>query len=496
MVFFYAFKSYIFTIKRFHFTPSYITCNVCYNTFWKFFLEFGVTLYMRKTKIVGTVGPVSEDRAILRQLILAGVNVVRNNYSHGDYDEHINRFKTVHELNKELGTYVGTLMDTKGPEIRTHHFVDGKVYIKQGQTVFISMTEVLGTEERFSITYDRLFDDIEIGKTILVDDGYLGLLVIEKDKETRELITVAKNSHMLKNRRGVNVPNTILNLPFLSDKDIADIKFACANDYDYIAASFTRRKEDILQIKELLKAEGKDYIQVIAKIENQEGIDNLDDIITVADGIMVARGDLGVEVFAEDLPHMQKAIVHKCQQRGKLVIVATQMLESMQNNPRPTRAEVSDVANAIYEGTDATMLSGEMAAGRYPIEAVEYMAKINERSEAHVDHRIFAKNALFEGDNLLDAISFSAVQAAMNYNVKAIIAYGHKATDNLSKYRSIAPIIGVVDSYHKATSLSLYYGVFPVIGHDELERKLRELGVVKGDTILVVRKYHIEFTNY
>lgn len=451
---------------------------------------------MRKTKIVGTVGPVSEDKAIFRQLIQSGVNVVRNNFSHGDHQEHLHRFHLVRELNQELGTYVGTLLDTKGPEIRTHDFVDGKVYIKQGQTVNISMKPILGTEERFSITYPKLFDDIEIGRTILIDDGYLALLVIEKDKINREIITIAKNSHMIKNRRGVNVPNTVLNMPFLSEKDIEDINLACDYDYDYIAASFTRRAEDVLAIKAILQSRRKEYIQVIAKIENQEGYDNLDEIIGVADGIMVARGDLGVEVFAEDLPHIQKSIVHKCQQRGKLVIVATQMLESMQNNPRPTRAEVSDVANAVYEGTDATMLSGEMAAGRYPIESVQYMAKINERSESFVNHRQFAQYALFEGDNLLDAISFSAVQAAMNYNVKAIIAYGYKASDNLSKYRSIAPIIGVVDSYHKATSLSLYYGVFPVIGQEELERKLKEFGVVKGDTILVVRKYQIEFINY
>lgn len=451
---------------------------------------------MRKTKVVGTCGPASEDKSILRQLFLSGVNVVRNNYSHGDHEEHIYRFKLVHELNKELGTYVGTMMDTKGPEIRTHHFKEGKAYIKQGQTVTVHMKEILGDETMFSITYGNLFDDVSVGTTLLIDDGYLALLVIEKDFEERTLITVAKNSHMVKNRRGVNVPNTVLNMPFLSEQDILDIRFACENDYDYIAASFTRRKDDVFAIREILKQEGKDYIQVIAKIENQEGINNVDDIIGVADGIMVARGDLGVEVFAEDLPQMQKDIIHKCQQRGKLVIVATQMLESMQNNPRPTRAEVSDVANAVYDGTDATMLSGEMAQGNYPIESVDYMAKIAEKAEKHVDHRKFTERALFEGDNLLDAISFSAVQAAIHYNVKAIIAYGYKATDNLSKYRSIAPIVGVVDSYHKATSLSLYYGVFPVIGHDELERRLKALGVVKGDTILVVRKYHIEFINY
>lgn len=451
---------------------------------------------MRKTKIVGTCGPASEDKAILRQLILSGVNVVRNNYSHGDHEEHIKRFHLVHELNRELGTYVGTLMDTKGPEIRTHHFKDGRAYIRQGQTVTIHMTEILGDDTQFSITYPKLYDDVTVGTTLLIDDGYLALLVIEKDSESRTLITVAKNSHMVKNRRGVNVPNTILNMPFLSQQDIDDIIFACHHDYDYIAASFTRRKEDVFAIRDLLKQEGKEYIQIIAKIENQEGIDHVDDIIDAADGVMVARGDLGVEVFAEDLPQMQKAIVHQCQQKGKLVIVATQMLESMQNNPRPTRAEVSDVANAVYDGTDATMLSGEMAQGKYPIESVEYMAKIAEKAEKHVNHRKFTERALFEGDNLLDAISFSAVQAAIHYNVKAIISYGYKATDNLSKYRSIAPIVGVVDSYHKATSLSLYYGVFPVIGQEELERRLKTLGVVKGDTILVVRKYQIEFINY
>lgn len=451
---------------------------------------------MRKTKIVGTCGPASEDKAILRQLILSGVNVVRNNYSHGDQEEHIHRFRLVHELNQELGTYVGTMMDTKGPEIRTHHFKEGKAYIKQGQTVTIHMNEILGDDTKFSITYPNLIDDVQIGSTLLIDDGYLALLIIEKDFVERTLITVAKNSHMIKNRRGVNVPNTILNMPFLSEQDILDLKFACQNDYDYIAASFVRRKDDVFAIRELLKQEGKDYIGIIAKIENQEGINNVDDIIDAADGIMVARGDLGVEVFAEDLPQMQKEIVHKCQQKGKLVIVATQMLESMQNNPRPTRAEVSDVANAVYDGTDATMLSGEMAQGKYPIESVEYMAKIAEKAEKHVDHKKFTERALSEGDNLLDAISFAAAQAAMHYNVKAIIAYGYKASDNLSKYRSIAPIVGVVDSYHKATSLSLYYGVFPVIGQDELERRLKSLGVMKGDTILVVRKYHIEFINY
>jgi pyruvate kinase len=451
---------------------------------------------LRKTKIVGTCGPASEDKQTLRQLILSGVNVVRNNFSHGDHEEHIKRFHLVHELNQELGTYVGTMMDTKGPEIRTHHFKEGKALIKQGQTVTVYMDEIIGDETKFSVTYASLFEDVSIGTTLLIDDGYLSLLVIDKNHENRTLITVAKNTHLVKNRRGVNVPNTVLNMPFLSDKDIDDIRFACQHDYDYIAASFTRRKEDVFAIRDLLQSEGKDYIKIIAKIENQEGINNLDDIIDAADGIMVARGDLGVEIFAEDLPQMQKKMVHQCQQKGKLVIVATQMLESMQQNPRPTRAEVSDVANAVYDGTDATMLSGEMAQGNYPIESVEYMAKITEKAENHVDHRKFTEAALTEGDHLLDAVSFAAVQAAIHYRVKAMIAYGYKATDNLSKYRSIAPIVGVVDSYHKATSLSLFYGVFPVIGQEELDRRLKSLGVVKGDTIIVVRKYHIEFINY
>lgn len=451
---------------------------------------------MRKTKIVGTIGPASDNKSILRQLILAGVNVVRMNFSHGNHEEHIHRYELIQELNQELETYVGTLLDTKGPEIRTHLFAGGSAYIKQGSTVTISIEEELGTEERFSVTYPGFYDDMKVGSTILVDDGYLQLLVIEKDPEKKELITIAKNSHLIKDRRGINVPSVILNMPFLSTKDIEDIDVACRYSYDYIAASFVRRADDVLAIKKILKEKNKEYIQVISKIENQEGLNNIDGIIEASDGIMVARGDLGVEVFAEDLPHVQKELVHKCQQAGKLVIIATQMLESMQSNPRPTRAEVSDVANAIYEGTDATMLSGEMAIGRYPVETVEYMAKINERAQKHVDHSQFAKIALFENDKLLDAISFSAVQAAMNYNVKAIISYGHKASDYLSKYRSIAPIVAVVDSYHKATSLSAYYGVFPVIGHEQLERKLKQLGVVKEDTVLIVRKYQIEFVHY
>ncbi|MFA7589334.1 MAG: pyruvate kinase, partial [Acholeplasmataceae bacterium] len=305
--------------------------------------------------------------------------------------------------------------------------------------------------------------------------------------------TLAKNSHILRDRRGINVPNAKLNLPFISEHDLADIDFACRFNVDYIAASFVRRKEDVLEIKEILKKAGREYIIVIAKIESQEAISNIDEILEVADGIMVARGDLGVEIFPEDLPHVQKQIVLKCQQQGKIVIIATQMLESMIFNPRPTRAEVSDVANAVYEGADATMLSGEMAVGKYPIESVEYMAKINHRSQHYIDHLGFITNTPVAPDDILEAIGYATAQTTLHYPVKAILSYGHSQSKTISKYRPIAPIIAMVDEAHKATTLSCYYGVFPVLNEQELQLKYRQLGIDQGDTILVARRGQIQF---
>src|SRR5690606_20618407 len=324
---------------------------------------------MKKTKIICTLGPASENKEMMTKLIKAGMNVARFNFSHGDYEEHGGRLKTLREINAELGTYVAALLDTKGPEIRTHEF-DGKVEIVKGSEVRIAFTPVLGNASKFSVSYPGLFDDMKVGEIVTVDDGYLTLEVVAKDDEAHELVTVAKNTHTVKSRRGVNVPNVILNMPFISEKDRSDIEFAAKMGYDFVAASFVRRADDVKQIREILDNAGGQRVQIIAKIENQEGVDNLDEIIEIVDGIMVARGDLGIEVANELVPMYQTEMIDKCLVAGKIVIVATQMLESMQKNPRPTRAEVSDVFNAVREGTHATMLSGESAAGDYPFEAV------------------------------------------------------------------------------------------------------------------------------
>ena len=316
----------------------------------------------KNTKMICTIGPKSEPKEMLSKLVDAGMNCIRCNFSHGDHAEQKNRMDLIREINKEKGTHVAILLDTKGPEIRTHLFENGGVELVAGQTVRVAMNEVLGTAEKFSITYPGLINDVVVGGTILVDDGYVELTVTELDTANQEIVCTVKNSAFVKDRRGINVPGAKLNMEFISEKDRADMIFGCEMQVDYIAASFVRRAEDVLAIREIFAEQGNTHTQIIAKIENQEGVDNMDSILEVVDGIMVARGDLGVEVPAEDVPLIQKEIIAKCNAAGKIVITATQMLESMQKNPRPTRAEVSDVANAIFDGTAAIMLSGESAA--------------------------------------------------------------------------------------------------------------------------------------
>ncbi|MFR3816529.1 MAG: pyruvate kinase, partial [Turicibacter sp.] len=335
----------------------------------------------KNTKMICTIGPKSESKEMLSKLVDAGMNCVRCNFSHGDHAEQKARMDLIREINKEKGTHVAVLLDTKGPEIRTHLFENGGVDLVAGQTVRVAMNEVLGTAEKFSITYPGLINDVKVGGTILVDDGYVELTVNELDQANQEIVCTVKNSAFVKDRRGINVPGAKLNMPFISEKDRADMIFGCEMQVDYIAASFVRRAEDVLAIREIFAEQGNTHTQIIAKIENQEGVDNMDSILEVVDGIMVARGDLGVEVPAEEVPLIQKEIIAKCNAAGKIVVTATQMLESMQKNPRPTRAEVSDVANAIFDGSDAIMLSGESAAGQYPLEAVETMARIARRTE-------------------------------------------------------------------------------------------------------------------
>ncbi|MBE9387972.1 pyruvate kinase [Vagococcus salmoninarum] len=421
---------------------------------------------MKKTKIVCTIGPASETVEMLVDLMNAGMNVCRLNFSHGDFEEHGNRIKNIREASKISGQRVAILLDTKGPEIRTHNMVNGeKITIVKDSTVRISMTEIEGTPEKFSVSYEELINDVEIGTHILLDDGLIDLEVVEIDKAANELVTIAKNEGLLGSKKGVNVPGASINLPGITEKDAADIEFGIQNDVDFIAASFVRRASDVLEITRILEKSDATHIQIISKIENQEGVDNLDEILQVSDGLMVARGDLGVEIPTEDVPIAQKLMIKKCNALGKPVITATQMLDSMQKNPRPTRAEASDVANAIYDGTDAIMLSGETAAGDYPVEAVQTMTSISVRTEeALVDQDAFALKAYSKAD-MTEAIGQSVGHTARNLGIKTIVAAtesGHTAR-MISKYRPKSHIVAITFDERKARGLALTWGVFPTV---------------------------------
>lgn len=420
---------------------------------------------MKKTKIVCTIGPASESVETLEKLVEAGMNVARLNFSHGDFDEHLTRINRIREVSEKLGQPVGIMLDTKGPEIRTHKMKDGIVEIEKGDTVRISMTEVEGTKEKFSISYNELINDVHEGMHILLDDGLIDLQVKELDHDNQEIVTIALNGGVLKNNKGVNVPGASLNLPGLTEKDRADIEFGLENGINFIAASFVRRASDVLEIKNILDEKGRKDVQIITKIENQEGIDNLDEIISVADGLMVARGDLGVEIPVEEVPIVQKEMIDKCRRLGKPVITATQMLDSMQENPRPTRAEASDVANAIFDGTDAIMLSGETAAGAYPVEAVRTMSNIAVRTEAALIGQDAYSLRAFDQSDTTEAIGQAVGHTAKNLDINTIVA----ATDSgytarmISKYRPKADIIAMTFSQETALSLTLKWGVHPYV---------------------------------
>lgn len=420
---------------------------------------------MKKTKIVCTIGPASEKVDQLVQMIDAGMNVARLNFSHGDFEEHGARIINIREASKRTGKMVAILLDTKGPEMRTHNMKDGRIEFEAGDVVRISMTEVEGTKEKFSITYPELINDVNPGTHILLDDGLIDLEVTELDHANGEIVVLVKNPGALKNKKGVNVPGVSVNLPGITDKDAADIRFGLKNDIDYIAASFVRRASDVLEITQILEEENMTHVQIIPKIENQEGVDNIDEILKVSSGIMVARGDLGVEIPTEEVPIVQKALIQKCNQAGKPVITATQMLDSMQQNPRPTRAEASDVANAIFDGTDAIMLSGETAAGDYPIEAVQTMSRIAIRTEeALVNQDAFALKAYSQTD-MTEAIGQSVGHTARNLNIQTIVAAtesGHTAR-MIAKYRPKANIVAVTFTERQMRGLALTWGAYPVV---------------------------------
>ncbi|WP_391202527.1 pyruvate kinase [Psychrobacillus sp. L4] len=422
---------------------------------------------MRKTKIVCTIGPASESEEMLQKLIESGMNVARLNFSHGNHEEHATRIQRIREVSNKLGKIVGILLDTKGPEIRTHKMENDGIELESGQTIEISMVEVLGNSSRFSITYEKLIEDVQVGSTILLDDGLIELIVTKINTNDGVITTFVQNAGTLKNNKGVNVPGVSVQLPGITEKDSKDILFGIEQGVDFIAASFVRRAKDVLEIRELLEKNNGSHIQIIPKIENQEGVDNIDEIIQVSDGLMVARGDLGVEIPAEEVPLVQKSLIQKCNAAGKPVITATQMLDSMQRNPRPTRAEASDVANAIFDGTDAIMLSGETAAGLYPVEAVQTMDKIAKRTENAVDYRsIVTKLSKAREVNLTDAIGQAVAHTAINLKVKAVIApteSGHTA-QMISKFRPGVPIIAVTSSSVPSRKLTLVWGVYPIVG--------------------------------
>lgn len=420
---------------------------------------------MRKTKIVCTIGPASESVETLCQLIEEGMNVARLNFSHGSHEEHAARMRNIREAAKKTNKVVAILLDTKGPEIRTHDFVNGEETLKMGQEVVISMIPVAGTAEKFSVTYPELIDDVEIGSKILIDDGLIELKVVRK--ETNEIVTTVLNSGVIKNKKGVNVPNVTINLPGITEKDREDILFGIEQDVDFIAASFVRKPSDVLEIRNLLEDHGGKHIKIIPKIENREGVINLDGILEVSDGLMVARGDLGVEIPAEEVPIVQKNMIRKCNQAGKSVITATQMLDSMQRNPRPTRAEASDVANAIFDGTDAIMLSGETAAGQYPIQAVQTMNQIAEKTEESLEFQErMERNFKYSIDSITDAIGISVAQTVRSLPVKCILTptQGGHTAKMIAKYRPGASILAIAACERVMRSLMLVWGVVPVIG--------------------------------
>ncbi|QKS72036.1 pyruvate kinase [Paenalkalicoccus suaedae] len=451
---------------------------------------------MRKTKIVCTIGPASESKEKLTKLIDAGMNVSRLNFSHGDFEEHGARIKSIREAAKEANKSVAILLDTKGPEIRTQTLEGGVAELEKGQKLRVSMTEVVGNNEVISITYPGLVKDVEVGSKLLLDDGLIELLVTEVRDE--ELITEVLNSGTLKNKKGVNVPNVSVNLPGITEKDANDILFGIEQDVDFIAASFVRRASDVLEIRELLEKNQAAHIQIIPKIENQEGVDNIDEILEVSDGLMVARGDLGVEIPAEEVPLVQKMLIKKCNRLGKPVITATQMLDSMQRNPRPTRAEASDVANAIFDGTDAIMLSGETAAGTYPVESVNTMANIAVRAESALKHEEILRRISKESEHTItEAISQSVAHTALNLEASAILTAtqsGHTAK-MISKYRPEATIVAVTSDERVSRSLSLVWGVDAHVGKavDTTDEMLQlsvdeatKTGLVKNGDLVVI----------
>ena len=450
---------------------------------------------MRMTKIIGTIGPASEDPAVFKAMCLQGLNVARLNFSHGTHPEHKKKIDMIKAVREELNLPIAIMLDTKGPEYRIKTFRGGRITLRDGDSFTFTTQEVEGDEHRVSVNYRGLAEDLEPGDRILVNNG---LVIFEVETiEGTEIHCRVLTGGVLSDRKSMSFPGKVLRQVYLSEQDKADLLFGIENDVDYVAASFVSCKQDLLDLKGFLKAHGGENIDVIAKIENRSGVDNIDEICTVCEGVMVARGDLGVEVPFAELPPIQKYLIEKCRMLGKRVITATEMLESMINNPRPTRAEISDVANAVYDGTSAVMLSAESAAGKYPVDAVRVMAEIAEETERHIDYAAHFQARSFHIHNRVDAISHAACTMAIDLNAKAIVvtSLSGLTVRMVSRFRAPIQILGLATGKKAWYKLALSWGVLPllteqfpsmdVLNYFALKEAKRVLGLSAGDTVVM-----------
>ncbi len=452
---------------------------------------------MRKTKIICTLGPATDDEAVLRRLMLAGMNCARFNFSHCTHEDAAQKLEAVVRIRNELGLPVAALLDTKGPEIRVKTFANGPVELHAGDTFTLTTRDIPGSEQAVSITYADLPKDLIPGARVLIDDGLVAMRA--RTVTDTDIVCDVLNGGTVSNNKGVNVPDTRLSMPYISERDRSDIIFGIENDFDFIAASFVRSADDVLDIRKILEDHDCHSIKIIAKIENREGVENIDEILRVADGIMVARGDMGVEIPFEELPEIQKQLIQKCYGSGKIVVTATQMLESMVKNPRPTRAEATDVANAIYDGTSCIMLSGETAAGKYPVEAVETMVRIAEKAEESIDYK-WRFNSRDNSDIAFDvtnAISHATVATSHDLGARAIITVTKSGgtARQLSKFRPHYPVVGCTPDEKVCRQLNLSWGVYPlVIGEEKDTDELFEsavnasekAGIVESGDLVVI----------
>ncbi len=451
---------------------------------------------MRKTKIICTLGPAVNNEEMIRALILHGMNAARFNFSHGDHEEHLGRLNLLKSIRDTMGYPVATILDTKGPEIRIKSFAAKSITLETGDPFTLTTREVEGSREMVSVTYPKLHEEVGPGQEILIDDGLVAIRV--EEVRGQDIVCRVENGGSLSSNKSINIPGVHIHLPALTDKDVSDIQFGVENDFDFIAASFVRRAADVEAVREVLHACGGDDVRIIAKIENQEGVDNIDEILAAADGIMVARGDLGVEIPAARVPILQKQMIRKGLQTGKPVITATQMLDSMMRNPRPTRAEVSDVANAVFDGTSCVMLSGETANGKYPIEALTAMGEIVEEAEGSIHYwRQFQKQRVVPASNINDAITHTCCLTAKDLNAKAILAATNsgRTARNICRFRPACPVAALTMHEKVRRQLAISWGVVPFLTGEvnstdrifslSAEVALKEGLVQTGDTVVI-----------